>query len=100
LDDFDVERHTLVTEEIKQVFHHSLAAVTHGPTTKACLFRVRAQLRRRFSGSTHPIQGEFQDSTPIHFEKKARHIFRLVSHPVPTVESLRHIFPKRERRII
>jgi hypothetical protein len=92
--DFGVERHTLVTGEITQVFHHSSAAVTQGPAAKAHLFRVRAQLRRRFSGSTHPIQGEFRDSTPTHFEKKARHIFHLVSRPVPTVESLGHVFPR------
>jgi hypothetical protein len=60
--DFGVERHTLVTRKITQVFHHSSAAVTQGPTTRVHLSRVRAQLLRRFSGSTCPIQGEFRDS--------------------------------------
>jgi hypothetical protein len=62
--DFSVERHTLVTGKITQVFHHSSATVTQVPTARAHLFRVRAQLMRRFSGSTCPIQGEFRDSPP------------------------------------
>jgi hypothetical protein len=62
--DFGVERHTLLTGKITQVFHHSLAAVTQGPTIRAHLSRVRAQLLRRFSGSTCPILGEFRDSPP------------------------------------
>jgi hypothetical protein len=62
--DFGVERHTLVTGKITQVFHHSSAAVTQGPAARAHLSRVRAQLLRRFSGSTCPIQGEFRDSPP------------------------------------
>jgi hypothetical protein len=64
LDDFSVERHTLVTGKITQVFHHSSAAVTQGPTARAHLSRVRARLLRRLSGSTCPIQGEFRDSPP------------------------------------
>jgi hypothetical protein len=47
--DFDVERHTLVTGEITQIFHRSLAAFTHVTTATAHLFRVRAQLLRRLS---------------------------------------------------
>jgi hypothetical protein len=62
LADFDVERHTLVTRKITQVFHHSSAVVTQGPVARAHLSRLRAQLLRRFSGSTCPIQGEFKDS--------------------------------------
>jgi hypothetical protein len=62
--DFGVERHTLVTGEITQVFHHSSAAVTQVPAARAHLFKVRTQLLRRFSGSTCPFQGEFRDSPP------------------------------------
>ena len=62
--DFGVERHTLVIGKITQVFHHSSAAVTQVPIARAHLSRVRAQLLRRFSGSTCPIQGEFRDSPP------------------------------------
>jgi hypothetical protein len=42
LADFGVERHTLVTRKITQVFHHSSAAFTQVPTARAHLFRVRA----------------------------------------------------------
>jgi hypothetical protein len=62
--DFDIERHTLVTGEITQIFHQSLAAVTQVAATRAHLFRVRAQLLRRLSESTCPIQGESRDSLP------------------------------------
>jgi hypothetical protein len=47
--DFGVERHTLVIEEVTQIFHRSLAAVSQVATTRAHSFRVRAQLLRRFS---------------------------------------------------
>jgi hypothetical protein len=60
--DFDVKRHTLVTGEIKKIFHQSLAAVTQVTATRAHLFRVRAQLLRRLSDSTCPSQGESSDS--------------------------------------
>jgi hypothetical protein len=59
--DFGVERHTLVTREIMQVFHQSSAAVLQDSTARAHLFKERAQLLRRFSGSTCSIQGEFRD---------------------------------------
>jgi hypothetical protein len=62
--DFSVERHTLVTKEITQIFHQNLAAVTQVVVARAHLFRVRAQLLRRFSESTCPIQGESKDSLP------------------------------------
>jgi hypothetical protein len=62
--DFGVERHTLVTGEITQIFHRSLAAVTQVAAARAHLFRVRAQLLRRLSESTCPIQGESRDSLP------------------------------------
>jgi hypothetical protein len=58
--DFGVERHTLVTGKITQVFHHSSATVMQGPIPRVHLSRVKAQLLRRFSGSTCPIQGEFK----------------------------------------
>jgi hypothetical protein len=48
LADFGVERHTLVTRKITQVFHHSSAAVTQCSTSRAHSSRVRAQLLRRF----------------------------------------------------
>ena len=57
--DFGVERHTLVTGKITQVFHHSSATVTKGPAARAYLSRVRMQLLRRFRESICPIQGEF-----------------------------------------
>jgi hypothetical protein len=62
--DFGVERHTLVTGEITQIFHQSSTAVTQVAAARAHLFRVRAQLLRRFSESTCPIQGESRDSLP------------------------------------
>jgi hypothetical protein len=60
--DFDVERHTLVTGEIMQIFHRCLATVTQVAAIRAHLFRVRAQLLRRLSDSTCPHQGESSDS--------------------------------------
>jgi hypothetical protein len=64
--DFGVERHTLVTEEITQIFHQSSAAVLQGSAAGAHLFRERAQLLRGFSGSTSPIQGDSIGSPPTH----------------------------------
>jgi hypothetical protein len=46
--DFSVERHTPVNGEITEVFHQSSAAVLQVPATRAQLFRVRAQLLRRY----------------------------------------------------
>jgi hypothetical protein len=54
LDDFAIERHTLVIEKITQVFHHSSTTSTQVPTARAHLSRVRAQLLRRFSGFDFP----------------------------------------------
>jgi hypothetical protein len=62
--DFGVERHTLVTGEIIQIFHRSLAVVTQVAAARAHLFRVRAQLLRRLRDSTCPSQGESRDSLP------------------------------------
>jgi hypothetical protein len=66
VDDFGVERHTIVTGEITQIFHQSSAEVTQVPTARAHLFRVRAKLSRRLSDSTCPIQGEPKDSLLVH----------------------------------
>jgi hypothetical protein len=62
--DFGVERHTLVTGEITQIFHRSLAAVTQVAAARVHLFKVRVQLLRRLSDSTCPNQGESNDSLP------------------------------------
>jgi hypothetical protein len=62
--DFGIERHTLVTGEITEVFHQSSAAVTQVPAARVHLFRVRAQLLRRFIESTCPIQRESKYSLP------------------------------------
>jgi hypothetical protein len=42
--DFSVERHTLVTGEVIDIFHRSLAEVTQVAAARGHLFRVRAQL--------------------------------------------------------
>jgi hypothetical protein len=46
--DFGVERHTLVTGKITQVFHQSSTTVIQFPAARAHLVRVRAQLLRRY----------------------------------------------------
>jgi hypothetical protein len=60
--DFGVERHTLVTGEVTQIFHQSSTAVSQVAAARVHSFKVRAQLLRRFRGSTCPFQGEFRDS--------------------------------------
>jgi hypothetical protein len=62
--DFSVERHTLVTWDVTRVFHQSSTTILQGSAAEVHLFKERAQLLRRFSGSTCPIQGEFRDSPP------------------------------------
>jgi hypothetical protein len=62
--DFGVERHTLVTGEVTQIFHLSSTTISQVGAARAHSFRVRVQLLRRFSGSTCPFQGEFRDSPP------------------------------------
>jgi hypothetical protein len=52
---FGVERHTVVIGEITQVFHQDSTTVLQDSATGVHLFRERAQLLRRFSGSTCPI---------------------------------------------
>jgi hypothetical protein len=64
LSDFDVERHTLVTEEVTQIFHRSSATISQVAAVRAHSFNVRAQPLRRFSGLTCPFQGYFRDSPP------------------------------------
>ena len=72
--DFGVERHTLVTEEIIQVFHHSSAIVTQCLVARAHSSRVRVQLLRGFLVDlSHPGRILRFHSDP--FERKARRIF-------------------------
>jgi hypothetical protein len=92
LADFGVERHTLVIGKIIQVLHHSSAAVTQCSATRAHSSRVRAQLLRGFLVDlSHPRRILRFPSDP--FERKARHIFCLVPHQIPTVESTGAHFP-------
>jgi hypothetical protein len=62
--DFSVERYTLVTEEITQIFHQYLAAVTQVAAAREHLLMVSAQILRRISDSNCPSQGESNDSLP------------------------------------
>jgi hypothetical protein len=92
LDDFSVERHTLVTRKIIQVFHHSSAAVTQCSAAGAHSSRVRAQLLRGFLVElSHPGRIPRFPSDP--FERKERFIFFLVPHQIPMEESTRAHFP-------
>ena len=79
VDDFSVERHTLVIGEVTRVFHQSSTPVLQDSVAGAHLFKEKAQLLRRFSGSTCPIQGVVQRFPSDPVERKARHIFFLVS---------------------
>jgi hypothetical protein len=45
---FDVERHTLVTGQVTHVFHQSSAIVSQFLAARTHLFRVRAQLVRKY----------------------------------------------------
>jgi hypothetical protein len=84
--DFGVERHTLVTEKIIQVFHHSSAVVTQCSIARVHSSRVRAQLLRGFLVDlSHPGRIPRFPSDP--FERKARRIFCLVPHQILTEES-------------
>jgi hypothetical protein len=97
LADFGVERHTLVTRKIIQVFHHSSAAVTQCSAARAHLSRVRAQLLRGFLVDlSHPGRILRFPSDP--FERKARHIFWLVPHQIPMEESTEAHFPDLDVR--
>jgi hypothetical protein len=77
--DFGVERHTLVTEKIIQVFHHSSATITQCSVARAHSSRVRAQLLRGFLVDlSHPVRISRFPSDP--FERRERFIFFLVPH--------------------
>jgi hypothetical protein len=79
LDDFGVERHTLVTRKIIQLFHHSSIAVIQ------CSI-ARAQLLRGFLVNlSHPGRILRFPSDP--FERRERHIFFLVPHQILMEES-------------
>jgi hypothetical protein len=95
--DFGVEGHTLVTGKIIQVFHHSSAAVTQCSAARAHSSRVRAQLLRGFLVDlSHPERILRFPSDP--FERRARHIFFLVPHQIPTEESTKMHFPNLDVR--
>jgi hypothetical protein len=95
--DFSVERHTLVTGKITQVFHYSSATVTQCSASRAHSSRVRAQLLRGFLVDLyHPGRILIFPSNP--FERRERHIFFLVSHQIPTEESTRVHFPDLDVR--
>jgi hypothetical protein len=92
LADFSVERPSLVTGEIIKVFHHSSAAVTQCSAARAHSSRVKAQLLRGFLiDLSHPGRISRFPSDP--FEGKARRIFWLVPHQIPTSESTGAHFP-------
>jgi hypothetical protein len=95
--DFGIERHTLVTGEIIQVLYHSLAAVTQCSTARAHSSKVRAHLLRGFLVDlSHPGRIPRFPSDP--FEMKARRIFCLVPHQIPTEESTGAHFPDLDVR--
>jgi hypothetical protein len=95
--DFGVERHTLVIGKIIQVFHHSSTTVTQCSAARAHSSRVRAQLLRWFLVDlSHPWRIPRSPSDP--FERRARHIFCLVPHQIPTEESTGTHFPDLDVR--
>jgi hypothetical protein len=76
--DFGVERHTLVTRKIIQVFHHSSTTITQCSTARAHSSRVRAQILRGFLVDlSHPGRILTFPSDP--FERRERNIFFLDS---------------------
>jgi hypothetical protein len=92
LADFGVERHTLVTGKITQVFHHSSTTVTQCSTARAHSSRGRAQLLGGLEiDLSHPGRILRFPSDP--FERKARRIFFLVPRQIPTEESSGVHFP-------
>jgi hypothetical protein len=97
LADFGVERHTLVTGKIIQVFHHSSTAVIQCSAARAHSSRVRAQLLRGFLVDlSHPRRILRFPSDP--FERRARRIFCLVLHQISTEESTATHFPDLDVR--
>jgi hypothetical protein len=90
--DFGVERHTLVTRKIIQVFHHSSSAVIQCSTTRAHSSKVREQLMRGFLVDlSHPGRIPRFPSDP--FERRERHIFFLVPYQILMEESTGAHFP-------
>jgi hypothetical protein len=84
--DFGVERHTLVTGKIIQVFHHSSVAVTQCSAARAHSSRVRAQLMRGFLVElSHPGRIPIFPSNP--FGRRERCIFFQVPHQISMEES-------------
>ena len=90
--DFGVERHTLVTGEIIQVFHHSSTAVTQCLAARAHSSRVRAQLLRGFLVDLSHL-GRIPRFPSDPFERKARRIFCLVPRQILMEESSGAHFP-------
>jgi hypothetical protein len=95
--DFSVERHTLVTGKIIQVFHHSSAAVTQCSAARAHSSRVRAHLLRGFLVDL-PHPGGIPRFPSDPFERRERRIFFLVPHQIPTEESTGTHFPDLDVR--
>jgi hypothetical protein len=95
--DFNVERHTLVIGKIIQVFHHSSTVVTQCSIARAHSSRVRAQLLRGFLVDL-PHLGGISSFPSDPFERRARRIFFLVPHQIPTEESTRTHFPDLDMR--
>jgi hypothetical protein len=91
--DFGVERHTLVTGKITQVFHHSSAAVTQGSSSKGALIQGEGATSEevQWIDLSHPGRVQRFPSDPV--ERKARHIFCLVPRQIPTEESSGAHFP-------
>jgi hypothetical protein len=95
--DFGVERHTLVTEKIIQVFHHSSTIVTQCSAARAHSSRVKVQLLRGFLVDlSHPGRILRFPSDP--FERRARRIFCLVPHQILTKKSTGMHFPDLDVR--
>jgi len=89
---FDVERHTLVTGQVTHVFHQSSAVVSQFLAARTHLFRVRAQLVRKYwVDFSNPGRIQRFPFDPV--ERKERHIFFLVSRQIPTKKSSGAHFP-------
>jgi hypothetical protein len=97
LADFGVERHTLVTGKVIQVFHHSSATVTQCLVARAHSSRVRAHLPRGFLVDL-PHPGGILRFPSDPFERRARCIFCLVPSQISTEESTRTHFPDLDVR--
>jgi hypothetical protein len=91
LDDFGVEKHTLVTGKITKVFHHPSAVVTQTLVARAHSSRGRAQLLGGLDIDLSHL-GRILRFPSDPFERKARRIFCLVPRQIPTEESSRAHF--------